>query len=66
MADAGVNGIQATPKACGTHSASTPSPLNPVQKWLGQAQLQTTAIHANAVGEEERNVAEAMWKWILL
>jgi integrase/recombinase XerD len=25
-----------------------------VQKWLGHAQLTTTAIYANAVGEEEQ------------
>lgn len=27
--------------------------LNMVQEWLGHAQLTTTAIYANAVGEEE-------------
>jgi hypothetical protein len=31
-------------------------PLNLVQKWLGLVQLSTTAIYANAVGEEERMV----------
>ncbi|MDT8873452.1 hypothetical protein RAA17_25850 [Komagataeibacter rhaeticus] len=28
-------------------------PLNMVQKWLGHAQLSTTAIYADAVGAEE-------------
>jgi integrase/recombinase XerD len=36
-------------------------PLNLVQKWLGHAQLTTTAIYADAVGEEEQNIAARMW-----
>jgi hypothetical protein len=28
-----------------------------VQKWLGHAQLSTTAVYANAVGAEEKDVA---------
>jgi site-specific recombinase XerD len=35
--------------------------LNMVQKWLGHSQLTTTAIYANAVGEEEQNIAARMW-----
>jgi len=35
--------------------------LNMVQKWLGHSQLTTTAIYANAVGEEEQNIASRMW-----
>jgi integrase/recombinase XerD len=35
--------------------------LNMVQKWLGHAQLTTTAIYANAVGEEEQSIAARMW-----
>jgi site-specific recombinase XerD len=35
--------------------------LNMVQKWLGHAQLTTTAIYANAVGEEEQSIASRMW-----
>jgi integrase/recombinase XerD len=35
--------------------------LNMLQKWLGHAQLSTTAIYANAVGEEEQNIAARMW-----
>jgi integrase/recombinase XerD len=31
-----------------------------VQKWLGHARLATTAIYANAVGEEEQNIAARM------
>ena len=36
-------------------------PLNMVQKWLGHAQLTTTAIYADAVGVEEKSIAARMW-----
>jgi len=36
-------------------------PLNLVQKWLGHAQLTTTAIYANAVDAEEKDIARRMW-----
>lgn len=36
-------------------------PLNMVQKWLGHTDIATTAIYANAIGEEERKIAERMW-----
>jgi integrase/recombinase XerD len=36
-------------------------PLNMMQKWLGHARIETTAIYANAVGSEERRLASRMW-----
>ncbi len=36
-------------------------PLNMLQKWMGHAQLSTTAIYADAVGKEEQNIAAKMW-----
>ncbi len=36
-------------------------PLNMVQKWLGHAQLSTTAIYADAVGAEEKSIMAKMW-----
>lgn len=36
-------------------------PLHMVQKWMGHAQLSTTAIYANAVGREEQDIAARMW-----
>jgi integrase len=36
-------------------------PLNIVQRWLGHARLETTAIYAGALGEEERNLASKTW-----
>ena len=37
-------------------------PLNLVQRWMGHAQLSTTAIYAEAVGKEERDIAARMWR----
>jgi len=39
-------------------------PLNIVQRWPGHARLETTAIYAGALGEEERNLARRAWKSI--
>ena len=36
-------------------------PLNLVQKWLGHGHLSTTAVYANAVGAEEKDIAKRMW-----
>ena len=36
-------------------------PLNLVQKWLGHAQLTTTAIYADAIGAQEKDIARRMW-----
>ena len=32
-----------------------------MQKWLGHAQLSTTAIYAHAGGAEEQTIAARMW-----
>jgi integrase len=36
-------------------------PLNIVQRWLGHARIETTAIYAAAIGDEERNLARRAW-----
>src|SRR5687767_8468388 len=62
-------GIPDGPHACpkglrhgfGVQAVSRGIALNMVQKWLGHAQLTTTAIYANAVGEEEQSIAARMW-----
>lgn len=36
-------------------------PLNIVQRWLGHARIETTAIYASAIGDEERNLAKRSW-----
>jgi integrase len=65
MKAAGVKGPQATPKGLrhgfGIAAIQAGIPLNLLQRWLGHAQLTTTAIYANAVGPEERNIAARMW-----
>lgn len=37
-------------------------PLNMLQKWMGHAQLSTTAIYADAIGKEEQHLAARMWR----
>jgi integrase/recombinase XerD len=65
MEAAGVTGLHASPKGLrhgfGVHAVSSDVPLNMVQKWLGHAQLSTTAIYTNAVGAEEKKIAKRMW-----
>jgi integrase len=36
-------------------------PLPTIQKWLGHARLETTAIYLGASGEEERTLARRLW-----
>src|SRR5271156_2703535 len=36
-------------------------PLNIVQRWLGHARIETTAIYESALGDEERNLARRAW-----
>jgi integrase/recombinase XerD len=58
-------GPHASPKGLrhgfGVTAVSKGIALNMVQKWLGHSQLTTTAIYANAVGEEEQSIASRMW-----
>jgi len=65
MREARLDGPQATPKGLrhgfGVAAVNAGIPLNMVQKWLGHAQLSTTAIYADAVGAEEHNIASRMW-----
>jgi integrase/recombinase XerD len=65
MANAGITGAMASPKglrhgfaiACIGQSI----PLTTVQKWLGHARLETTAIYLDASGDEEREFAQRLW-----
>ncbi len=64
MEAAGLNGPHASPKGLrhgfGVAAVTAGIPLNLVQKWLGHAQLSTTAIYADAVGAE-KDIARRMW-----
>jgi integrase len=67
MEAAALDGPQASPKGLrhgfGVAAVAVAAgiPLNLVQKWLGHAQLATTAIYADAVGAEEQDIARRMW-----
>ena len=40
-------------------------PLTMIQKWMGHADLSTTAIYLDVAGVEERQIAWRMWRWEL-
>lgn len=65
MQDAGVVGVAASPKGLrhgfGVHALRCGVPLNLLQRWLGHADIATTAIYANVMGAEEREIAARMW-----
>ena len=65
MEAAGLDGPHASPNGLrhgfGVAAVSAGIPLNLVQRWLGHAQLTTTAIYADAVGAEEKEIARRMW-----
>lgn len=66
MAEAEIAKSWAMPKAL-RHAfgvagvAEAQAPLNMVQKWMGHARLETTALYANAIGNEELKIAQRMW-----
>jgi integrase len=65
MADAGVMGRPACPRGLrhgfGVGALQAGVPLNLVQRWLGHAQIRTTALYADAAGPEERALAARFW-----
>jgi integrase len=58
-------GTHAAPKGLrhgfGVAAVTNGIPLTSVQKWCGHAQITTTAIYVDAIGEEERVIASRMW-----
>jgi len=44
------------------HAINTGVPLNMLSKWLGHSRIETTAIYANAIGEEQYSIASRMWE----
>lgn len=66
MRAAGISeGLHATPKGLrhgfGIHAIRSGVPINLVQRWLGHARMETTAIYLQAMGSEEREIAARMW-----
>lgn len=65
MTQAGIAGGMACPKGL-RHGFAVACigqdiPLTTVQKWLGHARLETTAIYLSVTGEEERRFAKRLW-----
>jgi integrase len=70
MREAGVADCLCKPKALrhafAVEAGQKGGPLNIVQRWLGHARIETTAIYASAIGDEERNLARRAWSSIEL
>jgi integrase len=66
MREAEISGGMAMPKglrhsfAVACLSVKIPLPL--IQKWMGHARLDTTAIYLDILGDEERKLARRLWK----
>lgn len=69
MIAARVGATAASPKGLrhgfGVHALRSGIPLNLLQRWLGHADIATTAIYADAMGPEERAIAARMWAPLL-
>lgn len=65
MLTADISGPQASPRGLrhtfGVHAIQQGVPLNLVQRWLGHARMETTAIYADFIGLEEIEMARRMW-----
>ena len=65
MAEANIQGAQACPKGLrhgfGVHAICAGVSLNMLQRWMGHTSIETTLIYTQAVGLEERKIAERMW-----
>ncbi|MET3438038.1 site-specific integrase [Sphingomonas sp. 1185] len=66
MTAANIRGRHASPKGLrhgfGVRAVQASVPLTLVQRWLGHADIKTTAIYTNATGPEERRIASRMWR----
>jgi integrase len=63
---AGVREPLATPRAVrhafGVDAVQNGVALNILQRWMGHARIETTAIYANVIGKEERALARRTWR----
>jgi integrase len=61
-----IAGARASPRGLrhgfGIAALQSGVPLNILQRWLGHARISTTSIYADAVGPEERALAERFWR----
>ena len=66
MLEAGIpTGPHRSPKGLrhgfGINATVSGVPLNMLSKWMGHAEIATTAIYADAMGPEEQDIASRMW-----
>ncbi len=65
MGAAAISGLPAMPKGLrhgfGIKAVASNVPLNMTQRWLGHASISTTSIYTEAVGAEEKEIAQRMW-----
>ncbi len=66
MEEAGIVGVQATPKGLRhsfvIHHQQLNTPDHIIQRWLGWASRDMMEVYGRAVGNEERNFAERLWE----
>jgi site-specific recombinase XerD len=64
MAQAGISGVIMCPKSLrhgfGVACIGKSIPLPAIQKWMGYAQMETTAIYLNVSGDEECTLAKRL------
>jgi integrase/recombinase XerD len=67
MRQAGIKGVMACPKGLrhgfAVECVGEKIPLTTIQKWMGHAKLETTAIYLAVSGKEERNLAHRLWRY---
>ncbi len=65
MSDAGIIGIQATPRGLrhgfGVATLRAGVPITLLKRWLGHARLSTTEIYTGVIGKEELEFASRFW-----
>jgi integrase/recombinase XerD len=66
MFEAHITGASAMPKglrhAFGVQATHSKVPMHLVQKWLGHASIESTAIYVDVMGPDEREFAVRMWR----
>ena len=66
MAEAGIEGPMARPHGLrhgfGVQALMKDVPLPLVQRWMGHADLETTTIYLQVIGNEEKSFAGRMWE----
>lgn len=68
MRDANVPERLTMPKAArhafGIGAVQQSVPINIIQRWMGHARIETTAIYTDVIGKEERDLAQRTWRFL--